>query len=59
MKEDYIVKFATCPGGHWFVEEEDVEVEVECTEEKCNHDLAKAVIEKKYKGAVVVNVSYC
>jgi hypothetical protein len=50
MKEDYIVKFNYLkPPGFWIIGAEET-VEVECTVETCNHDLAQAVIEKKYGG---------
>lgn len=61
MKETYIVKFNyKKPDGFWVIgEEEEVDVECNVSNEKCNHNKARVIIHRRYPGCSVVSVRYC
>lgn len=61
MKEQYLVKFNyKKPDGFWIIgHEEEVDIEYNRKNEKCNHEKAREIIHRKYHGCSVVSVNYC
>jgi len=60
MIEQYLVKFNyKKPDGFWVIgADEEVDVEYDADNEKCNHDKAREIILIKYHPCSIVNVRY-